>query len=695
MRIEQKYDFRKNLVTVHESDIRNKERKAKENELEIKDGALIWVSESASEVIKIAAEDFADFLKTSMGISAELTADKEKAAVTVELAGDVGVDLGDFACYRGFKIDIGSTVKVYGYDDRGASQALYYIEDLMTFEKAPVIAKGSVSKKPAFSPQMVHSGYGFDEFPDGYLRRIAHEGRDAILVYTAGLNESKVGFIDFNDLIARANKYGLDVYAYSIMKNKYHPDDEGAEEYYESTYGKLFRECPGLRGITLVGESIEFPSKDPHVGAKNRFENTVDGIPTGKSSPGWYPCMDYPDFLNFIKKIIRKYNPDADIVFWTYNWGRQSKDIRLKLIEALPTDITLEATFEMGEPAYFDGARSFVMDYSLSSVGPGGYFSSEAEVAKRRGIKLYSMTNTGGRTWDFGVIPYEPMPYQWIKRYKKMLQAHDDWNLSGIMESHHYGFQPSFISKLSKHCFMEPREPMEDILKKILISEFGEENYNNVDGALSALSDAITYFTPTNADQYGAFRVGPSHPFNLCKDIMLPEDPGAIYGARITKTRHIEKFARDTEWNLSLRIKQELASLEKMLVKCSEAVKLLNSIENKNEKVEKLLNLARFIENTVKTGINSKKWHILTCRTYVEENRDNMLKLFDEMEALLREEIKNAEDTIPIVEVDSSLGFEPSMLYMTDKWRVEWKIRQLNYVINYELAKLRAGTLKD
>ena len=40
------------------------------------------------------------------------------------------------------------------------------------------------------------------------------------------------------------------------------------------------------------------------------------------------------------------------------------------------------------------------------------YFKSEAEAAAKRGIRFYSMTNTGGVTWDFGVIPYEPFPYR-------------------------------------------------------------------------------------------------------------------------------------------------------------------------------------------------------------------------------------------------------------------------------------------
>ena len=47
------------------------------------------------------------------------------------------------------------------------------------------------------------------------------------------------------------------------MVSEKHPDDEGAEEFYESTYGNLFKTNPGFRGVVLVGESCEFPSRDP------------------------------------------------------------------------------------------------------------------------------------------------------------------------------------------------------------------------------------------------------------------------------------------------------------------------------------------------------------------------------------------------------------------------------------------------
>ncbi|MBE7037252.1 MAG: hypothetical protein E7403_08165, partial [Ruminococcaceae bacterium] len=240
---EKMYDFRKRLLTVHDSDVRNPKRKTKDNEFEITNGALIKISPKACDVVKIAANDFVDFLNVSMGVTAGVVNFGDDAIITLELAEDAGVDLGEFASYKGFFVQTSAQgIKIYGHDPRGIAQALFYIEDLMCFAKAPVLAFGDIKKKPMFYPQMVHSGYGIDEFPDEYLLRVAHEGRDAILVFTKDLNKTTCGYLNFNELIDRAAKYGIDVYAYSYLKSEVSPEAPEAEEYYEGNYGKLFRE---------------------------------------------------------------------------------------------------------------------------------------------------------------------------------------------------------------------------------------------------------------------------------------------------------------------------------------------------------------------------------------------------------------------------------------------------------------------
>ena len=49
-------------------------------------------------------------------------------------------------------------------------------------------------------------------------------------------------------------------------------------------------------------------------------------------------------------------------------------------------------------------------------------------------------------------------------------------------------------------------------------------------------------------------------------------------------------------------------------------------------------------------------------------------------------EKKNALESIAYLENDSSLGFEPSMLYAASKERVEWKVAQIDYMLDNELT---------
>lgn len=686
--MEKAYDFRKKLLQVHKPDIRDFSRNKQKNEFFLNSEISISIKKTACEVLRTAVCDFADFLSVSMGITASVV-EEENAEITVCLASEADIDLGEYAVYKGFSVVVGEDgICVYGHDARGAAQGLYYLEDVMSMEHAPAVSLGTVYKKPMFSPQMVHSGYGLDKFPDEHLARIAHEGRDAILVFTKAVNQTPDGFLDFNELIGRAAKYGLDVYAYSYILSEKHPEDPDAEEHYESTYGKLFKECPGLKGVTLVGESVEFPSKDPNISPGRKHRTEVDNIPTGKKTAGWWPCYDYPMWVNLVKKIIRKYNPDADIVFWTYNWGRQPKEARVKLLEALPTDITLQATFEMVEQRSYGETKAHIADYSLSFPGPGQYFKSEAEVAAKRGIRLYSMTNTGGLTWDFGVIPYEPMPYQWMKRFKSMRKAHDDYGLCGIMENHHYGFYPSFISMLGKWSFWEPREDMNAILERILKGYFGKTNYEKVNEGLKYISEAINYYTPTDADQYGAFRIGPAYPFNLDREIKIPSDPDAMFGNRIIYHTYSE-LADPLDSSPALRVPEELKYMNTMLGFMRKGVVALESAEEKNENLKELLNLVRYMTCCVQTGVNAKKWYLLKVKMRSATSKEELSVIYDNLEELLKEEIENAKEAVSYVEADSRLGWEPSMLYIGDSWHIEWKLRHSNYILEHEIGEFR------
>ena len=58
-----------------------------------------------------------------------------------------------------------------------------------------------------------------------------------------------------------------------------------------------------------------------------------------------------------------------------------------------------------------------------------------------------------------------------------------------------------------------------------------------------------------------------------------------------------------------------------MLEYINKALKLLNNIKNKNEKLEKFILLVQFIRNTVNIGINTKRHYIVKQKLLIAENR--------------------------------------------------------------------------
>ena len=177
------------MLEVHQKNLRDFNLKAENDEFEIEEGILIAIGKDADVVVETAAKDFNDYLMTSMEIGGAITRKADlKGAINVKIA-DSSVDMTDADSTKGFRIETSADgITVYGFDARGCAQGLYYLEKCMTVRKAPFIKYGTVKKKPLFSPQMVHSGYGIDNYPNEHLAQIAHDGRDAILLFVKGVD---------------------------------------------------------------------------------------------------------------------------------------------------------------------------------------------------------------------------------------------------------------------------------------------------------------------------------------------------------------------------------------------------------------------------------------------------------------------------------------------------------------------------
>jgi len=196
-------------------------------------------------------------------------------------------------------------------------------------------------------------------------------------------------------------------------------------------------------------------------------------------------------------------------------------------------------------------------------------------------------------------------------------------------------------------------------------------------------SEAFTYATPTNEDQYGAFRIGPSYPFWISGGCYPPQEEYAMHKA---SGMYMMRYTPCQDGSpCSVRIVEELKSIQHMKELILEGLEALEQVERKNEELERLINMGWFMYRTIITGIHAKEFYMALTRCEAECDRQKKYEDLEELERILLAERENAEQTIPLVEHDSILGYEPSMEYTTDARRILWKIRQ----VDYELGRLK------
>jgi len=671
--MERNYQFRERMLEIHKKGRRMPYAVCGQNQLEITDGWCVVIPENADRVLLTAARDLVDYFFVSMGISLTLTA-KDQGKNAIIYRHDSALSESDY------RISVeNNKITLSACDSRALMQAGFYLEDIMNLNEGPFIDLQDKTVSPLYKTRMVHSGFGLDDFPDEHLANIAHAGYTAILLFVRGPGMTSAGPKDFNDIIYRAGNYGLDVYIYSYLHNEVYPEGEEGQKFYDTLYGDLFRKYPDFKGVVLVGESCEFRSRDTNTSMMFRLENVDENgkKKTDKPNPGWWPCYDYPLLLNMIKNAIPQ---DKELVFWTYNWGKQPEQPRLELIRNVPDGITLEVTFEMFEKLEREGVTDVIADYALHFEGPGKYFDSEAKEAARRNIKLYSMVNTAGATWDMGVIPYVPAPQQWARRYSAMKKYHDECGLCGLMESHHFGIYPSFITDLAKWMFHSPDTDINTILSRIAARDFSKETADRVTEAWNYLSEGIRHTVTNSNDQYGPYRIGPAYPLLFRKDYTIPSVPWARFGGN-TICRPKYRYPLETKEDFE-RINHEIRYNTKAIELYDKGADILFSVideihPSKKQDATRLATLARFMARCAQTTVNTKKWHL------ARKSKD-----YAAMYNVALAEIENAESTIPLVEYDSRLGWEPSMEYMCDREHIEWKIATTLQVLENEIKPL-------
>ena len=665
---EPEFAFRKRIEVVHHSNRRDPAFKPGKDEFVFRDG--VRLAGPDDPLVRRGLADFADYLKTSMGVNA--------ATGGAGAAGGVDIALDGSLADRQYTVAVdGKGVRIRAKNGRAAMQALFHLEDLMNLRRGPALAFGQERRRMRFSPRMTHSGWGIDQFPDAHLATIAHAGFDAILFYLEGIDRTQApGKTDIAALIDAAEAWGLDAYLYSSLRTRKNPEDPGSPAEMAATYGEAAKRYRKAKGVLIVPESCYFESRDPRA---KTLKSTVN-----------IPCSDHPLWLSRIEQTVRKEIPSVDFIFWTYNFYSRPEAERFAFIDAITPTTVLNTTFAIGnwrEHPTRLGASFSVADYSIATSGPSQLFRAEASHAHARGLRVFTTCNTAGHTWDFGCCPYEPVPQRWKARFDALKKAQDDWGLIGLIESHHYGFTPNFIAELAKEAFTEGGMDFDEHLRKIAVRDFGQAHADEVVAIWADLSDAMQDYVATSQNQWGPFRIGPAFPFNalgpfLTKDnwpnfrsyICNPNYGWSIpWGGGEQKRYRLNVKDHKVEVELfSSAGRRFVAGGEKLRKFAGEL-----SGETRDDAM-RAAGVVEYIGRSFLTTGNVKAAALEEIVAVDESKpaaeREAARKRINE---IARDEYANTAAALPLVQRDSHLGFECRNGYMGSRQRIEWKLRHM------------------
>ena len=309
--------------------------------------------------------------------------------------------------------------------------------------------------------------------------------------------------------------------------------------------------------------------------------------------------------------ITDGYDENSDGIFYTAFW-----DNKVEKINKLNKKSTVILSFDGGQCIEKDGVSFSTIPGSAAMAQPSDSFIECYNAAKERGLNIWVLNFAGGRTSEFGSIPYIPAMMQWFMRS----EALKEYEVCATVESDRYGFIPSIVGEFAKAQNFSPCDEGGICIQKIAAMHFGVKNVENVMMAFKKVTDGVNFLLYNDADYEGPLQFGPAYPlvnsnvyrYDFSKDITLETDVNMNAAACLNK-----------------------------------AAMILGHIENDEAKA--LKSILDFAVNTLVTCANTKRWYrrLDVINKTNEEYKKNFL--YEQLIKIGEQELKNAFETADIL----------------------------------------------
>lgn len=501
--IEEPGDFRQIIMRDLERFHRDPDAKPTADEMAIPDNGWALVTGSGSgALLREAASDFSAYLLKAMQVhltpQAKPSVEDWSELTNVIVAGTreqlpgCGAGLKARKDYR--IMTSPHRIVVCGFDESGAMYGLYNLEDRMNLREAPYLPRRlDTVRHSLYATRMTLSGLGWMEWPDGYLRLLAHYGFDAIYApayynlngYPRKQPTGTYATIDpqrIHELIPRAAKYGIDLYSPILWLYTGEHDNELE---LRMLVRDVVRSFPEVRGYVLLNEGFSYV-----------------GGPSPKASAAFRRnwIENWTKAIAVVTEECHKINPAIEVLPWDYGVDNRPEPDKIEekkyVISQYPLDVIPLVTWENGKRLERDGELGWIKDYAINEAGPSEAAAAQIQLARQRGMKAVFAKADAWASWQYGTFPYLPFPYQWYARY----QALEKYRIDGTMESWSYGFKPNWVAELRAWYSWTDAPPLDELLRAIARRDFGPGSEELVLQAWDHFSRAIRLVPDTGSD---------------------------------------------------------------------------------------------------------------------------------------------------------------------------------------------------
>ena len=279
-----------------------------------------------------------------------------------------------------------------------------------------------------------------DPVPEQLLQQYASMGVKGIWMHALlyrlhpipGSEDLSAGYetrlANLNRLVARCAKYGIGLYLYlheprGMPDSFYdkHPDWKGVAfssnrvhanctslgkplEWLEEACYAVFHAVPGLAGAFLITMSESLTH------CHSKFGKALCPRCSRRDASELIA-----EVICFAERGIHRAAPDASVIAYDWAWRENEKDeefleFQKRVIDKLPRNVWLLSVSEWNKKTKIGGIDHFIMDYSISQVGPSRAVMDEWDYARKRGIRIAAKIQVNN-SWELSAVPYLPVPY--------------------------------------------------------------------------------------------------------------------------------------------------------------------------------------------------------------------------------------------------------------------------------------------